>query len=102
MNHKKNDYLQWSIIKYPRLIEIDLIKAHDDYVDEFLNNKKNFFINSVHLRVRYNSLENTTDKFKRDATRMNCSKIITLRLSKDMENFDENFKQYFPHAQICS
>ena len=94
---QKTDYLHWTIIKYPHLIEIDLAKAHDNYVDQFLNNTKTCLLNNVHLRVRYNSLEKTTNNFTRDVTRMNCSKIITLTLSG---HTNQNLEQYFPHAQI--
>ncbi|CAF2392403.1 unnamed protein product [Rotaria sp. Silwood2] len=77
---QKNNYLQWPIIKYHHLIEIELVKTHDDYVDEFLNNTKMCLLNNVHLRVHYDSLEKTTNNFTRDATRINCSKITTLTL----------------------
>ena len=97
---QKTDYLQWTIIKYPHLIEIDLAKAHDDYVDQFLNNTKMCLLNNVHLRVHYDSLEKTTNNFTRDVTRMNCSKIITLTLLNKRRNSDQNLKQYFPHAKI--
>ncbi len=94
-----NNHLQWSIIKYHHLIEIDLVRTHEDYLEEFLNNTKMCLLNNVHLRVCYDSLKKVTDDFTRDATRINCSKIIclilfdyTLELSK--------LKDYFPHAKI--
>jgi hypothetical protein len=99
---QKNDYLQWQIIKYHHLIDLDLVKAHADYVDEFLNNAKVCVLNNVHLRIRYDSLEKTTNNFTRDATRMNCSEIINLTLSANIRDSDENLKQYFPRAQINS
>jgi hypothetical protein len=96
---QQNDHLQWLVIKYHHLIEIDLVKTHEDYVEEFLNNTKTCLLNNVHLRVCYDSLKKVTDDFTRDATRINCSKIIhltafgyTVELSK--------LKDYFPHAQI--
>ena len=94
---QKTDYLHWTIIKYPHLTEINLAEAHDDYVDQFLNNTKTCLLNNVHLRVRYNSLEKTTNNFTRDVTRMNCSKIITLIVSG---HTNQNLEQYFPHAKI--
>jgi hypothetical protein len=58
-----------------------------------------YLLNNVHLRVCYHSLKKVTDDFTRDATRINCSKIIrlivfgcTIELSK--------LKDYFPHAKI--
>ncbi|CAF4545171.1 unnamed protein product [Rotaria sp. Silwood2] len=95
---QKNNYLQWPIIKYHHLIEIDLAKAHDDYVEQFLNNTKMCLLNNVHLRVRFDSLVKTTNNFTRDVTRINCTKInlkirsFTVELSR--------LKEYFPHAKI--
>jgi hypothetical protein len=75
---QQNDHLQWLVIKYPYLIEIDLVKIYEDYVEEFLNNKKICLLNNVHIRVCYYSLKKVTEDFTRDATRINCSTIIRL------------------------
>ncbi|CAF4171934.1 unnamed protein product [Rotaria magnacalcarata] len=57
-----NYHLEQSIIKYSHLVEIDLVKTHQDYLDEFLNK----------------SLKKVTNHFTRDETRINCSEIIRL------------------------
>ncbi|CAF3525474.1 unnamed protein product [Rotaria socialis] len=55
---QQNDHAQWPIIKYPHLIEIDLVKTHEDYLEELLNNRKIYLLDNVHLRVSYDSLKN--------------------------------------------
>ncbi|UJR23577.1 hypothetical protein I4U23_026565 [Adineta vaga] len=37
---QQNNHLEQSIIKYSYLLEIDLVKTHHDYIEQFLNNKK--------------------------------------------------------------
>ena len=72
---QKNDNQQWSIIEYPHLIELDLVRIHENYVEQFLNNTKTCLLNNVYLHVDYDSLQKVTHNFTRDATRINCSKI---------------------------
>jgi hypothetical protein len=93
LKDKKNNHVQSSKIQLLHLIKIDLLKAHEDYLEEFLNHTKICLLNNIHLNANYCSLEKTTNNFTRDATRMNCSKIIRLTLSK-MTNIDENFQNY--------
>ena len=92
-------HVQWLTIQYPHLVEIDLVKVHDDYVDEFLNDKKMVLSNGVQLRLRFDSLKNVTGDFTRDATRVNCSKIIRLA-AVGFEKKLSKLKDYFPNAQI--
>ncbi|CAF2983243.1 unnamed protein product [Rotaria sp. Silwood2] len=97
---QENNHLQWLVIKYHHLVEIDLINIHEDYVDEFLNNTKTCLADNVGLRVCYDSLEKKTNTFTRDATRMNCSKVDRLTLSGGPKNLDKNLKDYFSHAKF--
>jgi len=96
----ENNHVQWLVIKYHHLVEIDFINIHEDYVDEFLNNTKASLADNVHLRVCYDSLEKQTNTFKRYAKRMNCSKIGRLTLSGAPKNLDKNLKDYFPHTKF--
>jgi hypothetical protein len=100
---QKNNHVQSShILSFVHLIKIDLVNAHEDYLEEFLNHTKICLLNNVYLRANYDSLEKVTNNFTRDETRMNCSKIIRLTSSKRMTNIDENFQKYFPVAEISS
>ncbi len=84
INHKminnvekeKNSNEDLSIIEYPYLTQLDLLGAHDDYVEQFLINTKMRLLNNVSLYVIHGSLERVTHNFKRDATRINCAKSI--------------------------
>jgi hypothetical protein len=100
INHEaqQNAYPQDSIITYSHLIELDLTESDETYVEQFLNDSKTCLLNDVYLRVSYNLLQNVTDNFTKDATRINCSKIIGLVLDDKPEVV--KLKDYFPHAEI--
>jgi len=96
---QQNNDLQWPIIKYHHLIEIDLVQTHENYVEQFLNNTKMCLLDNIHLRIHYHSLKKVTDDFTRDATRINCSKIIRLIVCDYTAELSK-LKDYFPHAKI--
>ncbi|UJR20144.1 hypothetical protein I4U23_023276 [Adineta vaga] len=96
---QKNENQQWSIVNYPHLIELDLVRVHENYVEQFLDERKMSLPNDVYLLVNYNILEKVTHTFTRDATRMNCSKINHLLLFNEPD-FALNLKDYFPNAKI--
>jgi len=98
---QQNKHLHHKIIQYHHLVNINLAEAHEDYIDEFLNEKKILLLNLVHFHIHYGKLKTITNDFTRDETRLNCSKIIHLKLSDKTEDFlDENFQKFFPRAQI--
>ncbi|CAF2970525.1 unnamed protein product [Rotaria sp. Silwood2] len=96
---QKNDNQQRSIIEYFHLIILDLLQAHENYVEQFFNNSKMCLLNNIHLHVDYNTLQRVTDNFTSDATRMNCFKIVCLILYNKPE-LCLDLKDYFPHAEI--
>ncbi|CAF3400211.1 unnamed protein product [Rotaria sp. Silwood2] len=96
---QKNENQQCSIIEYPHLIELDLVRVHENYVEQFLDNRKISLPNYVYLYVDYRILDKVTHNFTRDATRMNCSKINDLLLL-NKPAFAVDLKDYFPHAKI--
>ncbi|CAF3980672.1 unnamed protein product [Rotaria sp. Silwood1] len=97
---QKNDNQQWSIIEYSYLTQLDLVKSHENYVQQFLNNTKVSLLHNIYLRVDYNTLQRVTDNFTSDTTRMNCSKIKYLILYNQPEFCSPNLKDYFAHAEI--
>ncbi len=52
----KNANQDLSIIEYPYLIQLDLTKAHEDYVEQFLMVNKMCLPNDVFLLIDYGSL----------------------------------------------
>jgi hypothetical protein len=72
----ENDDENLSIINYYHLTELLFFQAHEDYLEEFLLDTKTCLLNNVYLYVGRELLEKVTDNFTRDATRLNCSKII--------------------------
>ncbi len=96
---QKNENQQWSIIKYSHLTELNLVRTHENYIEEFLCNSKTHLLNNVTLHITYESLQRVTHNFTRDATRINCSKLDYIVLYNPPE-FLQYSKDYFPHAKI--
>jgi hypothetical protein len=96
---QKNDNQQWSTIECLHLTELDLVRTHENYVEEFLINSKTRLLNNVTLHITYESLQRVTHNFTRDATRINCSKIDYIVLYSKPEFFQYS-KDYFPNAEI--
>ncbi len=70
-----DDNENFSIIQYPHLVELDLLEAHDNYVEQFLIDAKTCLPNNVYLFINYKILKKITHDFKRDETQINCRKI---------------------------
>jgi hypothetical protein len=87
------------VIKYSYLNELDLIHAHDDYIEQFLFDTKTDFQNDIVLCIKYESLERVTHNFTRDITRRNCAKINSLYL-KFTAKYSKCLQEYFPYAKI--
>ncbi|CAF2481578.1 unnamed protein product [Rotaria sp. Silwood2] len=96
---QQNPNLQSLIIKYPHLTELDLVKTHENYVEQFLNNSKTCLLKNVYLRVNYGCLQKATDDFRKDTTRINSSKIIGLLVSNHKGEVEKS-KSYFPQAEF--
>jgi len=85
------------IIEYPHLTYLDLTDAHDDYVTQFLLDTKMRLPNNFNLFVHYKSLKRVTHNFKRDATRINCSKANYF-YDDAFSRFPQHFEDYFRHT----
>ncbi|CAF1467683.1 unnamed protein product [Rotaria magnacalcarata] len=94
-----NDKSNLSIAKYYNLIELHIDRAHDDYVDEFLCNTKTYFQNNILLDIDYEVLQKVTNDFRRDDTRINCTKVNELSLSEKVKD-SKSVQDYFPFATI--
>ena len=96
---QKNENQQWSIINYSHLTELNLVRTHQNYIEQFLCNSKTHLLNDITFHVIYESLQRVTHNFTRHATRINCSKIDYLFLYNPPESLQYS-KDYFPHAKI--
>ena len=67
-----NDNQNLSIIKYPHLTTLNLLEAHDDYVEQFLVDTE---ISLSYLLVSYKALKRVTENFTRNTTRINWAKL---------------------------
>ncbi|CAF2934332.1 unnamed protein product [Rotaria sp. Silwood2] len=70
----------FSIIEYPYLATLHLLRIHDDYDEQFLLNTKTCLPNNIHLMMDYDVLQRVTQNLTRDATRINYSKVEKLSL----------------------
>ncbi|CAF5176428.1 unnamed protein product, partial [Rotaria magnacalcarata] len=89
-----NNNQHFSIIKYPRLIELVLYDAHEDYVEQFLLDTKSSLPFDIDLYVYFRPLKKVTHNFTRDATRINCSRV-KFSYYKSMKRIPKHFKDYF-------
>ena len=92
-----NDNQTLPIIEYFELTQLDLSRAHDDYVELFLFNTNVFLPKNLHLRVAFESLKRVTYNFTRSVTRSDCPNLAILFLSSTMF-VDEHVRNYFPHT----
>ncbi|CAF3386843.1 unnamed protein product [Rotaria sp. Silwood1] len=95
----EDDNQDLSIVEYPHLTKLDLIEAHEDYIEQFLIDTKTCLSNNVYLAVLYQPLRRVTEKFTRNATRINCEKLRSLGL-QGKYRIPKYVKQYFPHTKI--
>ncbi|CAF0995617.1 unnamed protein product [Rotaria sordida] len=87
------------IIEYPYLVHLDLGQAHHDYVEQFLLDSKMSLPINVELHVMYESLKKVTRNFKRNATRINCSKINYICTDR-ISPYPKHLKDYFRSAYL--
>jgi hypothetical protein len=85
----------YSIIEYPHLISLDIIRVHEDYVYQFLLETRTYLPHLTELKVMYDQLKIVTMNFTSDTTRRNCSKVKRLFFEKS-KRFSEDIYQYFP------
>ncbi|CAF1518654.1 unnamed protein product [Rotaria sordida] len=92
-----DDNHNFSIVKYPHLTKLSLVCVHVDYVEQFLDHTKTFISNNISLDVDYCPLRKATHNFTRNEMRINCSKLIELRIYKVINS--ECFTAYFPNIK---
>ncbi|CAF3030763.1 unnamed protein product [Rotaria sp. Silwood2] len=95
-SNKDNQHL--SIIKFHHLTNLTLYGAHDDYIEQFLDDTKTSLSNNVHLNVEFEPLKRVTYHFTRNATRINCQKLKSLWLNG--YGLPKYAKNNFPHTKI--
>ncbi|CAM2725413.1 unnamed protein product [Rotaria socialis] len=95
----KNNNMNYPLIKYPHLNDLELIDIHKDYVELFLDNTKTLLSDNLCLSVEYRPLRKVTNNFKKDTMRFNCAKVIQLMIPAKFK-ISQRFKAYFPHVKI--
>ncbi|CAF1562711.1 unnamed protein product [Rotaria magnacalcarata] len=59
---------------------LNLFKAHDDYIEQFLVDTDMYLSNNIPLSVQYEALKRVTENFTRHATQINCEKLYHVSL----------------------
>ncbi|UJR34328.1 hypothetical protein I4U23_021731 [Adineta vaga] len=84
-----------TLIVFPHLICLNLLKAHVNYAEQFLYDKNTSMPCLLILEITYESLILTTNNFNNDKSRLNCSNLRQLKLDVSFVR-PQNFHQYFP------
>ncbi|CAF3369688.1 unnamed protein product [Rotaria socialis] len=95
----KDDNRHLSIIQYPYLTTLDLNDVHDDYVEQFLLDTKTCLSRTLEVEIDYEPVERVTHNFTRDATRINCAKLLYFCVPSEI-SIQQQLKDYFPHTKI--
>jgi hypothetical protein len=85
----------YSTIEYPHLTTLDLCYAHEEYVEQFLNETKTYMPCLTKLSAKVRDLVVVTKHFTRKETQRNCAKVETIFMLQALLNF-EGFCDYFP------
>jgi hypothetical protein len=94
--HKRSSKLtKLSIVEYSHLVELNIKAVCYDYVEQFLCDERASFQNNIRLHIDFNSLLHVTNNFKRQDTRINCSKVDYLDCYGPWRSC-KSFLEYFP------
>ncbi|CAF3738452.1 unnamed protein product [Rotaria sp. Silwood1] len=85
----------YPIVKYPYLVSLSLYIAHNDYIEQFLNDKKTYLPSLTKLTVAYDKLQLMTENFTRDTTRLNCINVNELNTIETTIVHSKDFYIYF-------
>jgi hypothetical protein len=97
-NHNKRESdgnSLYSVIEYSHLISLNIIRVHEDYVYQFLLERRTYLPHLTELKVMYHQLKIVTMNFTSDATRRNCSNVKRLFFEKS-KRLSKDIYQYFP------
>ncbi|CAF3973203.1 unnamed protein product, partial [Rotaria sp. Silwood2] len=84
-----------TLIVFPHLMLLNLVKAHVDYAEQLLFHKNTYLPCLLDLCINYKSLAMVTNNFTNDAARFTCAKLKRLRIDYAFVR-PSNFNQYFP------
>ncbi|CAM2728774.1 unnamed protein product [Rotaria socialis] len=85
-----------TIIQYPYLTSLDLQFVHDDYIEQFLNDKKTYLPHLSKLNISCDGLHSVTRNFTNERTRLNCMNVKQLNITPKISIHSEDFYAYFP------
>jgi hypothetical protein len=94
-NKSMNSNCQLSIVEYSHLIELNIERVYDDYIEEFLCHTKTCFRQNISLHIEGDALLRVTKHFTRKDTRMNCTKVDNLFRGGKWRS-SKSFQEYFP------
>jgi hypothetical protein len=84
-------------IKFSHLIELACTHVHMNYVEQFLSNSNTRLPSLVRLHIQYEHLLAVTENFTRNATRINCDRLKSIRFYGELTMVHStDFYLYFP------
>ncbi len=92
---QKNKQHPSTFITFAHLVELNVTRAHSDYVKQFLLETNTRLPRVKYLVVQYEALAMVTNNFTNDTARCNCSQLRTIT-TRDPFVRPENFHSYFP------
>lgn len=63
-----------SIAQFFHLTKLNFDDAHDDYIEQFLLDRKTCLSNNILISLEYYQLQRVTHNFTRESTKKNCEK----------------------------
>ncbi|CAF1374316.1 unnamed protein product [Rotaria sordida] len=84
-----------TLIYFPHLNLLNLVKAHVDYAEQFLVDTNTHLPCLLDLCIEYESLTMVTNNFTNNATRLYCGKLKGLHIDKPFVR-SKHFDEYFP------
>ena len=85
-----------SITEFSHLVELKCVYVHINYVEQFLSDLNTRLPSLNTLHVRYEHLITITENFTRNATRINCAKLKSIKFYDETKMvYSKGFYLYF-------
>ncbi len=97
---KTNNNPLYSIVEYPNLISLYLWSSHDDYIEQFLHERRAHLPRLTKLAVNYDRLVRVTHNFTRNTAQHNIAQVKELIFERILV-LTNHVYNYFPLLESC-
>lgn len=95
MESQKQKQHSSTLIHFPHLNLLNIVKAHIDYAEQFLIDTKTHLPCLLNLSIKYESFEIVTKNFTNHETYLYCAKLKSLYIDEPFCR-SKHFHEYFP------